>query len=169
MLSKVRRGRPFFWILASLAVSPFALTLPLPQPVAAAAPVATADGEKPGTRVEVTEFKRTGGGTISLKFVLVNDSDQSLGFGYNYGSKDNEIKDHSTIGGITLVDPVGKKKYFVVRDSEKNCVCSSGLKDMGKKSRMNLWAKFPAPPENVTRIGIVIPHFQPLDDVPISR
>ena len=167
MPSKVRGGRPILWVLASLALSRVAF--PSPGPVAAGGPIATADGEKPGTRVEVTELKRTSGGTLSLKFVLVNDSEQSLGFGYNYASKDNEVRDHSTIGGITLVDPVGKKKYFVVRDSEKNCVCASGLKDLGKKSRMNLWAKFPAPPENVNKVGIVIPHFQPLDDVPISK
>jgi hypothetical protein len=32
-----------------------------------------------------------------------------------------------------------------------------------------LWAKFPAPPDSVTKIGVVMPHFVPMDDVPISQ
>ena len=30
-------------------------------------------------------------------------------------------------------------------------------------------AKFPAPPDSVQKIGVVVPHFIPMDDVPISR
>jgi hypothetical protein len=37
------------------------------------------------------------------------------------------------------------------------------------KSSSNFWARFPAPPDNVVKIGVVVPHFVPLDDVPLSR
>ncbi|MFN2492737.1 MAG: hypothetical protein ABR501_07635 [Pyrinomonadaceae bacterium] len=134
-----------------------------------AAAIATADGETAGARVEVTELKRSSDNTVTLKFVMVNDSNTPLGFGYDYGDKDNSIKDFSSIGGVTLVDSANKKKYFVVRDSESNCLCSHGLKNIVPASRANLWAKFPAPPDDVQKISIVIPHFGPLDDVPISR
>ncbi len=131
--------------------------------------IATSDGEKSGTRVEITELKRSSDNTVTLKFVMVDDSDKAIGFGYDYGDRDNEIKDHSSIGGVNLVDSTGKKKYFVVRDSESNCVCSRDVKDIPPGSRANLWAKFPAPPEDVQKISVVIPHFAPLDDVPISH
>jgi hypothetical protein len=134
-----------------------------------AAAIATADGETPGARVEITELKRSSDNTVTLKFVMVNDSSKALGFGYDYGDKDNSIKDFSSVGGVNLVDSAGKKKYFVVRDTESNCLCSHGLKDIPPASRANLWAKFPAPPDDVQKISIVIPHFGPLDDVPISR
>ncbi|MDQ6652659.1 MAG: hypothetical protein M3Y84_07925, partial [Acidobacteriota bacterium] len=134
-----------------------------------AAAIATADGEKSGTRVEITELKRSSDNTVTLKFVMVNDSDKAIGFGYDFGDKENNIKDHSTIGGVDLVDGANKKKYFVVRDTENNCVCSRDVKDIGPASRGNLWAKFPAPPADVQKISIVIPHFGPLDDVPISH
>jgi hypothetical protein len=130
--------------------------------------IAVADGETPGRRAEVQELKRSGN-NVMLRIALVNDTDDTMDFGYNFGDKANEIKDFNTIGGITLVDGAGKKKYFVIRDSENNCVCSSGLKGVPAKSRANLWAKFPAPPDDVQRISVVIPHFTPLDDVPISR
>ena len=64
---------------------------------------------------------------------------------------------------------MGKKKYFVARDSENKCVCSQKVHDISKGSRANLWAKFPAPPDDVPRISIVIPHFSAMDDVPLSR
>ena len=73
------------------------------------------------------------------------------------------------VGAVQLVDPVGKKKYFVARDAEGKCVCSRGIPDVAPHSRLSLWAKFPAPPDDVQKISIVIPHFQPLDDVTISR
>ncbi|HUE80775.1 MAG TPA: hypothetical protein VMM84_01595 [Pyrinomonadaceae bacterium] len=139
-------------------------------PVAPAAKViATADGEKAGTRVEITELKRSSDNTVTLRFALVNDSAEPISFNYNYGDPQHSVKDFNSIGGVTLVDGANKKKYFVVRDTEDTCVCSRGLKDIPAKSRANVWAKFPAPPEDVQKISIVIPHFGPIDDVPISR
>ncbi len=163
-LSNLGSTRP--WIVPILLL---AVSAPSRPTFGAPAPLSTSDGEKPGTRVEVTELKRTSGETLSLKLVMVNDSDKKLGFGYDFAAPDNHIADFATVGGITLVDPVGKKKYFVVRDSEKKCVCSSGLKDLDKGSRLNLWAKFPAPPADVSKISVVIPHFAPMDDVPIAK
>ena len=158
----IRQGLVLAFLAAS-GLPAYAAASPAPTPLA------TSDGERQGTRIEVTELKRTSGGTLSLKFAMVNDSDKSLGFGYDFGSPDNHIGDHGTVGGITLVDPVNKKKYFVVRDSESKCVCSSDVKDIPKGSRANLWAKFPAPPASVGKITIVVPHFAPIDDVPIAN
>lgn len=135
----------------------------------AAVVIATAEGEKAGTRVDITELKRSSDNTLTLKFAMINDGTEPISFSYNYGDSDHSVKDFNSIGGVTLVDGVNKKKYFVVRDSENNCVCSRGLKDIAAKSRSNVWAKFPAPPDDVQKISIVIPHFGPLDDVAISR
>ena len=148
-----------------------AATASTPPPAAAttSSGVASADGERPGTRVDVTELKRGSGGTVTLKMAFVNDSDSKIGFGYDFIDKDHEITDFDTIGGVQLVDPVGKKKYFVARDSDGRCVCSTKIPDIAPHSRLSLWAKFPAPPDDVQKISIVIPHFQPLDDVTISR
>jgi len=150
-------------------------TRPISSPAASIAPtttsapaIAEANGETPGTKVEVQELKR-GGNSVMLKFTLINDANKALDFGYNFGDKENQIRDFNTVGGITLVDSVGKKKYFVVRDSDNACVCSSNLKDLPPKGRMSLWAKFPPPPDDVQKISIIVPHFSPMDDVAISR
>jgi len=131
-------------------------------------PITTSDGESPGTRVEVQELKRSSGGTVTLKFTMINDSNGQLETGSRFGES-GQNKDFRSIGGITLIDPVSKKKYLVVRDSEGNCICSVGIPDINSKSRSNLWAKFPAPPQDVKKVSIVIPHFIPMDDVPIGE
>jgi hypothetical protein len=140
-------------------------------PLAAApaeAGIATADGETAGVTATVKELKRSSGGIVSLKFVIANGTDQRVDVGYTYGDPAHEIPDFASVGGVQLIDPVGKKKYFVARDSDGKCICSRGVKDIAAGTSVNVWAKFPAPPEDVKKIGIVIPHFSPLDDVPIS-
>ena len=138
---------------------------PAPAPAPASQPLATADGETSGVRAEVTELRRSSGGTVNLKFTVINDSSEQLTFGYNFVEKN---KGYADIGGVHLIDQEGKKKYFVARDSEGNCVCSRDQKDLPAGQRRNLWAKFPAPPADVKRISVVIPHFSPMDDVPVS-
>lgn len=157
---------------AQRSASPQATTpssAPQSAPPTTAVVIASSDGEKSGTRVEITELKRLSDNTLNLKFSIVNDTDDTFDFGYDYGDSDQGAKDYNSIGGVTLVDGTNKKKYFVVRDSENNCVCSRGLKPIQAKARGNVWAKFPAPPDDVQKISIVIPHFGPIDDAPISR
>lgn len=162
---------------APLAVTPAAAA---PAPVAAsaapavpAAPAASpsvlarSDGDKAGLSVEVTELKRGSGDMLTLKFVMVNNTKQQFRLGSDYGAGGGNIDDHS-VSGTHLIDAVNKKKYLVVRDSAKLCVCSvmPGYIEVG--GRANLWAKFPAPPEDVKLIAVMIPHFAPMDDVPVS-
>ena len=153
-----------------------ATTAPPPaQPaVATAAPTAGAiagtDGERSGAHIDITELKRTSGGTLNLKFVLSNNGSDRFGMGGDYfGDKDVSRDSYRDLSGIHLLDATNKKKYFVVTDSEKKCVCSKNVADIEQGSKVNLWAKFPAPPPEVTKVTIEIPHFQPIDDVPIAQ
>jgi hypothetical protein len=130
-----------------------------PQP---AGPLATADGEAPGTQLQVTKFKRAGDSVI-LQFVLINNSDSS------YDPNNLQSSNYRSVDGVYLVDLAGKKKYEVVRDSTGVGVCSQGVQEIPSKSSANVWAKFPAPPDNVQKLGIVVPHFMPMDDVPLSQ
>ena len=131
-------------------------------------PLATAEGTTGGVRVEVTELRRSSGGTANLKFAIINDSDQPVSVGDLPELLDVATRSSYEIGGVQLIDPVGKKKYFAARDSEGKCVCST-FASLAKGARANHWAKFAAPPDDVERISIVIPHFSPMDDVPLSR
>jgi hypothetical protein len=127
-------------------------------------PIATSDSEVPGAHLEIQELKLVSGGALTLRFTVFNDSDTSSRVLGSIGSTEAWTAD-----GVYLIDVAGKKKYLVVRDAENRCVCSRGLDNMAAKSSTKLWAKFPAPPDSVQKIGIVVPHFIPIDDVPISR
>ena len=163
------------------ATSTTATVAPTPQPTtattattASAAPtsgaIANTEGEQAGVRVDVTELKRSSGGTVSLKFVIANSSPNAFPIGgHRLGESDISRDSYRDVSGIHLVDPVNKKKYFVVTDAEKNCLCSKNVNDVAPGERVALWAKFPAPPPEVTKVTIEVPHFQPMDDVPISQ
>ncbi|MDQ6801893.1 MAG: hypothetical protein M3041_13760 [Acidobacteriota bacterium] len=133
--------------------------------------VASTEGETPGVRIDVTELKRMSGGTINLKWVVVNNSAERFSRTSEFFGDRNVSADHyHDVSGVHLIDPVNKKKYFVVTDAEKKCVCSKDIFDRLEPGvKANLWAKFPAPPPEVTKVTIEIPHFQPMDDVPISQ
>jgi hypothetical protein len=129
-------------------------------------PIASAEGTIPGTRIEVAELKRTSGGTLTLRFTIVNDSTTVLDVGSVMPMLDGS-SDY-LIANVHLIDPVGRKKYFTAKDAQGKCVCAAyaAAKPGG---RVNLWAKFAAPPDDVEKLSVVIPPFAPADDVPISR
>jgi hypothetical protein len=157
---------------ATVATAPPATAATQTVATAPATPgaIATADGEKSGARIDVTELKRASGGTVSLKFTLTNGGSDVFGTASAYfGDKEVSADEYRDVSGIHLIDPVNKKKYFVVVDSGKHCVCSKGIPDVKAGEKLNLWAKFPAPPAEVTKVTIEIPHFQPMDDVTISQ
>jgi hypothetical protein len=133
-----------------------------PTPASGSAPLAISDGEAPGTQLLVTKLKRSGD-SVMLQFVLINNSDSA------YDPNNLNSSQYRSVDGVYLVDLAGKKKYEVVRDSDKNCLCSQGLQAILSKSRANFWAKFPAPPGSVQKLGVVVPHFVPMDDVPLSQ
>jgi hypothetical protein len=134
----------------------------------AAEAIATTDGEAPGMRLEVRELKVVSGGAVMFRYTIVNDSDKE--FDLNTALKDNDSSpDWHVADGVYLVDVSGKKKYMVVRDSEKHCLCSRDIQNLKPNSSANFWAKFPAPPDGVQKIGVVVPHFVPMDDVPLAR
>lgn len=154
--------------VAGLQIGSEAPAPAVPAPVAQVKQIiASTDGDWPDVTVDIFELKRTGGDTLTLKFTINNGSSENVDFSYNFGEGGGTI-DFNTIGGTHLLDVANKKKYFVVRDAQGKCTCSSGLKSIPPGSKGNLWAKFPAPPANVSKITVEIPHFIPLDDVPIS-
>lgn len=132
---------------------------------APAAAIGVTDGESPGSRIEVTELKRGSGDTVTLRFTLINDSGEQVRVADLLGG----VVSGYNVSGVHLIDPVGKKKYLVVTDSQKNCVCSANLSHaLPAGQRLNLWAKFPAPPAEVGKVSLIFPHFIPMDDVPLG-
>lgn len=132
-----------------------------------AGPLATTESEQnPDVSVQVRELKRTSGGMVTMKATLINNSSDK----FLIADQLHGVAGGYNISGVSLVDAAGKKKYQVVIDSEGNCLCSSGLPyQVEPNGKLSLWAKFPAPPDNVEKVTVIIPHFIPMEDVPISQ
>ena len=136
-------------------------------PALAADAIATTDGEAAGLSLQVTQLK-VSNGTVMLRFTIASDGPAQLA-NDNLTDQTVDKPDHYSVSGVYLLDTANKKKYLVIYDTENHCVCSRGIDYVRPKESQNLWAKFPAPPDSVTKIGIVVPHFVPMDDVPLSR
>lgn len=117
--------------------------------------------------VEITGLRREGQ-LVTLNWTIANigDGDWSL---YTYMSADGETED---VSGVSLVDPVNAKRYRVARSGGPDgaCVCSPTddyyYLDAGAAAA--LYATFPAPPPEVTKINVEFPQLGQLTDVPIS-
>ena len=151
------------------AAAPASTSAPSAAPVFPASSnsaLATTEGDTPGLKIVINELKRTSN-TVTLKFTVYNGTDS------NFGSKGvfdgDEYHRYRHLGGVHLIDTQSKKKYFVVTDSDGKVLSSNDFPDIPPRSQIMVWAKFPAPPDDVQKITVEIPHFVPLEDVPISR
>lgn len=156
--------------------SPAAVSSPAAQPTPASPAVvppasgsvlAKTDDETGKMRAEVTELKKSSGGILTLRVAFVNTSNSEISPGTSQFS--DLSQSGGDVGGIHLIDPVNKKKYFALRDTEKKCVCSGWLPRLAPGERVMSWVRFPAPPEEVGTISVMIPSFPPRDEVAIAR
>lgn len=71
---------------------------------------------------------------------------------------------------VSLVDPVGLKRYLVVRDSNNDSLGSDEVDtEAVNNSSVIAHYTFAAPPASVTKIDVDLGPFPPFNNVPISR
>jgi hypothetical protein len=136
-----------------------------PAAPAAAPALAFARAEWPGLTIEVVEVKRIGG-MLAVQLRFTNASPQPFEFGTRFAA---DPADRDTLADVALVEPMGLRKYFVLRDRENRPACSTAVPALQPGERRLLFARFPAPREGTSRITIQIPHVADMRDVPIGR
>lgn len=151
---------------APAASAPASASAPAAQPAASSSTPVPVDGDLPGVRIAVNELRRTST-TLTLKFTLYNTSDKAFG---TQGVFDgDEYHRFRNLAALHLLDAEAKKKYFVVTDTDGHFLASNDFPDIAPKSQITLWAKFPAPPNEVRKMTVEIPHFIPIEDVAIVQ
>jgi hypothetical protein len=151
---------------AAPAPVPAAAPAAASAPASAGASLAATNGDIPGLRVAVNELRRSSS-AVTLKFTIYNDSDAEFDIYAKF--IEEPYKGYRNFGGVHLVDTAAKKKYFAVADSVNKCLCSDDVPAIAKRSSVALWVKYPPIPDDVQKITVQIPHFIPMDDVPITR
>ncbi|MGW2562434.1 hypothetical protein ACWCXB_24925 [Streptomyces sp. NPDC001514] len=121
--------------------------------------IATVKG-RDGMVLTINSIQRDSGG-----FVTVNGQVENTGSGAYYattewrGTEQELQGGGQSVGGATLVDKAGKKRYYVLRDTEGRCLCTSGFTQVDAGKKMPIFMQFPAPPDSTSEVDFQLPSF----------
>jgi hypothetical protein len=118
------------------------------------------DSDIGGISLELTSVQRTGD-TIMARFKYISTRDKPTRIDKETGQQ---------VSDMYYVDAKNKKKYPIIKDTEGKPL-SSNLEylEVGAGETKAGWAKFPAPPSDVTAIAVYIPGAPPFENVPIAQ
>ncbi|HEY9777247.1 MAG TPA: hypothetical protein V6C81_26025 [Planktothrix sp.] len=127
------------------------------------------DGDQAGTQVQVLSLKRIGDKWMKVKFAVINDTDNALNASTLFSDPQHTARnqDSRQASGVMLIGEPGITNYLVTRDSEDTAVCSQSIDDIKGKAKAVLWAECAAPPSDVQKMTVSVPHFAPVKNVPI--
>ncbi|WP_240801936.1 hypothetical protein [Streptomyces sp. A1136] len=119
--------------------------------------LATVNGEA-GMTLTVNSAVRDAGGFLTVSGQLKNTGGQP--FASTAAWRGNELNGSgASVAGVTLVDKVGKKRYYVLRDTDGRCLCTTGLTIIDPGQTVPFFAQFPAPPAATTEVDFNLPTF----------
>ncbi|MFH8625091.1 hypothetical protein ACH4A8_24990 [Streptomyces vietnamensis] len=118
-------------------------------------------GQK-GLEFTVNSVERDAGGFLTIKGQLKNTSDSAAAISSQTSGDETEVMKHgSSFGGATLVDAMGKKRYYVLRDTDGRPLTTTGLSVLRPKATAAVFMQFPAPPASTTEVSFQLPTFEP--------
>ncbi len=122
-------------------------------------PIQTQETEMGGVVAELTECKRKEGVlTVKVTFRNTGDAMQHVSIETGHGKYD------------LIYVTADSKKYFVLKDSENAPLAPKYIEgNLNKGGKILWWAKFPAPPQEVKKINLIMPKVLPFEDVPITE
>ncbi|MFE7132333.1 hypothetical protein ACFVIM_15895 [Streptomyces sp. NPDC057638] len=119
--------------------------------------LATVNGSN-GFRVTFREVERDSGGFLTLSGVIENISGKRQLPPVQWSGQETQVKRTGpSLGGITLVDKPGKKRYYVLRDTDGYPLTTTGLSAFAAGQSVDFFAQFPAPPEGTSAVDVQIP------------
>ncbi|UGY93369.1 hypothetical protein [Streptomyces gobiensis] len=78
-----------------------------------------------------------------------------------WGGTEEDLKGGGqSVGGATLIDKAGKKRYYALRDTEGRCLCTSGFTQVDPGKEMKVFIQFPAPPSETREVDLQFPTFK---------
>ncbi|MFH8786000.1 hypothetical protein [Streptomyces roseoverticillatus] len=109
-----------------------------------------------GIALAITSVVRDEGGFVTVNGTLTNRGSRPFN-AIHWLSKETEMKSRSSVSGASLVDASGKKRYLVLRDTDGECLCSTGLTNIKPSESRPVFAQFPAPPADVNEVDFQLP------------
>ncbi|MDT0612926.1 hypothetical protein [Streptomyces lancefieldiae] len=113
-----------------------------------------------GLFLKVTAAERDAGGFITVSGDLKNDGSKTVNIPAQLSGNENEIvRNGSSLGGATLVDAKGKKRYYVLRDTEGRPLTTTNFPALKAGETLPVFMQFPAPPADATEVTLQLPMF----------
>jgi hypothetical protein len=126
-------------------------------------PVAESKGPD-GLLLQITSVNRDAGGFVTVSGNLKNDSEKSLTIPAQLSGSETEIvRNGRSFGGATLVDSKGKKRYYVLRDTDGRPLTTIGVSTVKSGEAIPVFMQFPAPPGDTSEVSFQLPMFAPAD------
>ncbi|MER6495108.1 MULTISPECIES: hypothetical protein [Streptomyces] len=122
-------------------------------------PLAELKGQD-GLLLQITSAERDAGGFVTVNGNLKNESDKSVVVPAAVRGDETEIvRNGRSLGGATLVDSKGKKRYYVLRDTDGRPLTTTGFSTLKAGETLAVFMQFPAPPEGTTEVAFQLPTF----------
>ncbi|MFD0268711.1 hypothetical protein ACFVGY_19395 [Streptomyces sp. NPDC127106] len=119
--------------------------------------LATVNGEA-GMTLTINRAAREAGGFLTVEGQLKNTG--TAPYVNTAPWRGNELNSSGvSVAGVTLVDKAGKKRYYVLRDTDGRCLCTTGLAIIEAGQSVPFFAQFPAPPTATSEVELSLPTF----------
>lgn len=113
-----------------------------------------------GLVMVVHEVKRDSGGFVTVSGEIKNTGDQPRSMSGMEGTEAAvQAENGNSVAGASLVDKVGKKRYYVLRDTENRCLCTTAMTAVQGGDSTPVFMQFPAPPKTTTEVDFTLPSF----------
>ncbi|MFJ9537764.1 hypothetical protein ACIRPX_10955 [Streptomyces sp. NPDC101225] len=110
--------------------------------------------------LQITSAKRDSGGFVTVNGTIKNDGADSAVIPSNLSGNETEIiRNGSSLGGATLVDSKGKKRYYVLRDTDGRPLTTTGLPTLKAGESIPVFMQFPSPPTSTSDVDFQLPGF----------
>ncbi|MGW4230604.1 hypothetical protein ACWEF9_15165 [Streptomyces sp. NPDC004980] len=113
-----------------------------------------------GITLVINQVKRDSGGFVTVQGEVKNESDTNQPTSGWAGTEAMIVeKNPNSVAGAALVDKVGKKRYYVLRDTDNRCLCTTGILPLQPGKSTPVFMQFPAPPSTTTEVDLMLPTF----------
>lgn len=120
-------------------------------------------------QLDVRGIERMPGDIVEVRFSITNTGGDAT---YELWSTLSDPSSDSLydVGGAALLDPPNDKRYLTLYDSDGTCLCTAEASQLavGPGDKIDLYAQFPAPPDDVTEVTFTLPGFDPIDGLAIQ-
>jgi hypothetical protein len=130
-----------------------------PQEGQSAEPLAELRGPD-GLMLKITSAQRDSGGFVTINAQLKNDGSKDAVLSSQLTGNETEImRNGQSFGGATLVDAKGRKRYYVLRDTDGRPLTTTGLQTVKAGDTVPVFMQFPAPPATAGEVTFQLPTF----------